>query len=107
MDYGVATIFLGIVLTIWRARQQSVPWINIAAVPTQWLYFIIFGGAWGHTICSCVGKRVRDGSPNPKVWRFAASVLNALFSWVEKDHCLKSLERVEKYQHGHKSSTIG
>ena len=86
------------IITVARIRQLGITWEDIAAAPSQWLHFIIFGGRWEHTVCSCVGKHVRDGTRNKAAWIVAEYILDCMFMWRERRHCARSLQRVENYK---------
>lgn len=94
-------LILTILVTVARARQIGMDWLDIAAIPTQWLHFVIFGGPWGHTMCSCTGLHVRDGHRNIRYWIALQKVFDFLFSWFERHHCAESLWRYEKAKRTH------
>lgn len=89
-------LVLSIVLTVVRVRQQGVPWEDILAAPSQWMHFIIFGGEWLHTMCSCVGMRSQGGHKYFLLWVTLERFLDVVFHLRETNHCSKSLGRVEK-----------
>lgn len=93
-----ALLLFAIIVTVARARQQGVPWLDIVATPSQWLHYAIFGGPWGHTMCSCTGLHVRDGHRNKRGWLALQTVFDLTFCWIERHHCAESLWRVEKEQ---------
>ena len=95
MVWHVFLIF-AIFATIIRVRQQEVPWDDILAAPSQWVHFIIFGGEWMHTMCSCVGLYARDGHKHHLFWITLERILDTFFLFREKHHCAESLWRVEK-----------
>lgn len=89
-------LILAILVTVVRARQQGVPWDGILAAPSQWVHFIIFGGEWMHTMCSCVGLHTRDGHKYRLFWISLERTLDIFFLFREPHHCAESLWRVEK-----------
>ena len=91
-----ALLVLSIIMTVVRVRQQGVPWEDILAAPSQWVHFIIFGGEWLHTMCSCVGMRTRDGYKYLILWVVLERTLDIAFHLRETNHCANSLWRVEK-----------
>ena len=95
MFWHVLLIF-ALIATVARVRQLGVPWDDIFAAPSQWVHFIIFGGEWMHTMCSCVGLHTRDGRRFMLFWRILERTLDIVFIWRERHHCATSLWRVEK-----------
>lgn len=91
-----ALLFVFIIATVARARQAGKPWLDIVAIPTQWLHYIIFGGPWGHTMCSCTGLHVRDGHKHRWFWLILQTLFDTVFFAFERNHCATSLWRVEK-----------
>lgn len=91
-----ALLILAIIATVARVRQRGVPWDDIYAAPSQWFHFIVFGGEWMHTMCSCVGQHTRDGIHNRWFWVPLERFLDIVFIWREPHHCATSLWRVEK-----------
>jgi len=91
-----ALLVIAIIATVARLRQNGVPWDYILAAPSQWLHFIIFGGEWMHTMCSCVGAHVRDGHNHQWFWGRLERFLDTVFIWREHNHCAASLWRVEE-----------
>ena len=85
-----------LLVTLLRFRQNGTSWRRIFAFPSQLLHFVLFGGVWGHTLCSCVGLRARDGSGQTRLWGVIQKVLDSIFWIYEPDHCAQSLWRLEK-----------
>lgn len=92
----LALIACCIFVTVARARQQNIPWDDIAAFASQWFHFVCVGGEWGPTFSSCVGLHVRDGHRHRFMWRTLRSIIDFLFLWKEYDHCDESLYRLER-----------
>lgn len=91
-----ALLILSILITVVRVRQLGVSWLDIIATPTQWLHFVVFGGLWGHTVCSCTGLHMRDGHRNIWFWRSLQIIFDIVFILFERQHCAASLQRAEK-----------
>ena len=86
-----------ILVTVARARAEGMEWLEIAAFPSRWLYYVLIGGVWGPTFSACVGLHVRDGVRYLKFWNHWRAVIDTVFYPVEKNHCAQSLERCEDY----------
>jgi len=92
-------------ITVARVRQQGIPWEDIIAVVSQWVHFMIMGGAWGPTLSSCIGFHVRERHKYRFVWKALEIITDAIFWFKEYDHCAESLHRVEKLERQSWTST--
>ncbi len=91
-----ALLIFSIIATVARVRQRGVSWLDIFGAISQWFHFIIFGGEWLHTMCSCIGLHTRDGKSNQWLWTSLEVFFDIVFFWREPNHCATSLRRVEK-----------
>lgn len=85
-----------ILATVARARAEGIDWIEIAAFPSQWVRWVLFGEGFGATMSSCIALHVRDGHRYRPMWLALKFVVDVLFLWRERHHCDNCLHRFEK-----------